>query len=122
MTTTVQSGQAKPELIRWLAVGVLVAAAVTANIHWAGHFALARILGVVLLVAMAGWIAWTTRQGQSFAVMLKEARNEAEKVVWPSREETWQTTLLVLAVVFVISLVLWAADSLFGWIVHALIG
>ncbi len=122
MTTTVQPGQDKPELIRWLAVAVLVTAAVAVNIHWAGHYVLARVVGVVLLVAVAGWIAWTTRQGQSFAIMLKEARNEAEKVVWPSREETWQTTLLVLAVVFVISLVLWAADSLFGWIVHALIG
>jgi len=33
-----------------------------------------------------------------------------------------QTTLVVLALVFVVSLILWGLDSLLGWAVSGLIG
>jgi preprotein translocase subunit SecE len=45
---------------------------------------------------------------------LKEARTEIRKVVWPTRQETTQTTLIVVAVVLVMALVLWGLDSLLG--------
>ena len=54
--------------------------------------------------------------------MLKEARVELRKVVWPTRVETGQTTAIVIVVVLVVALILWALDSLFAWIIASLIG
>jgi preprotein translocase subunit SecE len=63
-----------------------------------------------------------TTQGQAFLKLLKEALVEARRVVWPTKDETMQTTLIVFAVVVVMSLVLWGVDSLFGWMISAVIG
>lgn len=56
------------------------------------------------------------------ASLAKEARVEIRKVVWPSRQETTQTTLIVVAVVLVMALLLWGLDSLLGWLVSMIVG
>ena len=43
----------------------------------------------------------------------REVRSEMKKVVWPTREETVRLTGVVVALSAVISVVLFAADSLF---------
>ena len=53
---------------------------------------------------------------------MKEARIEIRKVVWPTRQETTQTTLIVVAVVLVMALLLWGLDSLLGWLVSLIVG
>ncbi|WP_438504165.1 preprotein translocase subunit SecE [Acinetobacter towneri] len=53
---------------------------------------------------------------------MKEARVEIRKVVWPTRQETMQTTLIVVAVVLVMALLLWGLDSLLGWLVSLIVG
>jgi preprotein translocase subunit SecE len=55
-------------------------------------------------------------------VLAKEARVEIRKVVWPTRQETTQTTLIVVAVVLVMALVLWGLDSLLGWLISLIVG
>ncbi|TIR54961.1 MAG: preprotein translocase subunit SecE, partial [Mesorhizobium sp.] len=47
---------------------------------------------------------------------------EIRKVVWPTRQETTQTTLIVVAVVLVMALLLWGLDSLLGWLVSLIVG
>lgn len=43
----------------------------------------------------------------------REVRSEMKKVVWPSREETLRLTVIVILVSLAMSLILFAADSLF---------
>jgi preprotein translocase subunit SecE len=45
---------------------------------------------------------------------------EVRKVVWPTRQETLQTTMIVLLMVMLVALLLWAFDSLLGWAVRSL--
>jgi preprotein translocase subunit SecE len=45
---------------------------------------------------------------------LKESRNEAKKVDWPTRQKTLQNTLLVIVFSVVIAVFLSAFDLLFG--------
>ena len=82
------------------------------------------VRAVVLIVIGVGALALTltTTQGRAFLKLLKEAQIEARRVVWPTKDETMQTTLIVFAVVVVMSLVLWGVDSLFGWMISAVIG
>ena len=51
---------------------------------------------------------------------VRDTQIEVRKVVWPSRQETVQTTMIVLLMVMVVALILWAFDSLLGWAVRAL--
>ena len=46
----------------------------------------------------------------------RELRSEMKKVIWPTREETIRLTTVVIIVSAVISVLLFAADSLFQWL------
>ncbi|MFQ5488846.1 MAG: preprotein translocase subunit SecE, partial [Gammaproteobacteria bacterium] len=43
-------------------------------------------------------------------------------VVWPSRKETVQTTLIVVAMVIVVAMILWTFDMFLTWAVKMLTG
>jgi preprotein translocase SecE subunit len=58
----------------------------------------------------------------AFVELARAARTEIRKVVWPTRQEATQTTLVVVAVVLVTSLVLWGLDTFLGWLASKLIG
>ena len=93
-----------------------------------GNLALAAVplapapILVVVLALVAFGIALYTDQGRAFLELLKEARVEGRKIVWPSKQETWQTTLIVAGVVVATSLLLWLIDTTFGWLVTSVIG
>lgn len=108
--------------LKWVIVVLLVAAAVAGNWYFSAQPILYRVLGVVALIAAAGWVFTLTTVGKSFLVMLKEARIETRKVVWPTRKETNQVTGVVLMVVLVMSLILWLLDTALGWIVSSVVG
>ncbi|MEP3231233.1 MAG: preprotein translocase subunit SecE [Hyphomicrobiales bacterium] len=46
---------------------------------------------------------------------LQEVRTETSKVVWPSRNETMITTVMVLIMVFFASLFFLLIDQILGW-------
>jgi preprotein translocase subunit SecE len=53
---------------------------------------------------------------------VKEVRQEATKITWPTRKEVWITTLAVMVMVTVASLFFVAADQLFGWLTASVFG
>ena len=60
--------------------------------------------------------------GKQFFRFALDARDEAKKVVWPTRKETMQTTGVVMAFVVVMALFLWAVDGILLWLVKWLMG
>ena len=107
---------------KWVVVALLVAAAVIGNSYFADQSLLYRVLGIVAVSAVAAMVALQTAKGVAFWDLVKGSRTEIRKVVWPSRQETVQTTLIVLAFVVVVALLLWGLDSLLGWLVSMVIG
>ncbi len=104
---------------------VLAVAAVLAGV--AGFYALAQQpmiarVGAVLggLLVGAG-IAWTSGPGQRFFAFAKDAWNEARRVVWPTRKETTQVTLIVFAFVVAMAIFLWLVDKSLEWVLYDLI-
>ena len=76
---------------------------------------------LVVIIAAAFVIARTVRGGEFFS-FLREADIERRKVVWPTRSETLQTTLVVIVLTIVVAILLFLMDTVFGWIVRRLIG
>ena len=56
------------------------------------------------IFAVAIAIAMQTASGRSAWNLLKEGRGEIRKVVWPTQQETTQTTLIVVVAVFLVGL------------------
>jgi len=128
MTTQAENAQTRGGLnaAKWVTAIVLLIASTLGNRYLAEALpqvsAWVRIVGLVVVAVGAIGLTLTTIQGHAFLKLLKEAQIEARRVVWPTKEETWQTTLIVLAVVLVMSLILWGLDSLFAWMISAVIG
>ena len=56
------------------------------------------------------------------AQFMRQVRQEAGKVIWPTRQETIRTTITVFALVVFASLFLFAVDFLIGMAVKAILG
>ena len=122
MNAKAEAKESRFDLLKWLLVAVLVVVAVVGNQYFSAQPILYRVLGILVMAAVAGFIALQTVKGRAFFILAKEARAEIRKVVWPSRQETTQTTLIVVAVVLVMALLLWGLDSLLGWLVSMIVG
>ena len=77
-----------------------------------------RAAGWIVLALVFLGLALLTRKGKVVLGFSKDARNELRKVHWPSRQETVQTTLMVIVMVIIIGIFLWAIDALFMSIVN----
>lgn len=110
------------DLLKWLIVFALLAGVITANYVYGELSVLYRALGAVAGVAVAGFIAATTMKGSAFLTFAKDSRMEVRKVVWPSRQELNQTTLIVLAATVIAALLLWGLDGILVWVVGLITG
>jgi preprotein translocase subunit SecE len=108
--------------LKWLVVGALLVAGVFGNWYYQGEFLLVRVIGLLVAAALAGYIAVQTQRGTRIWNLMKEARVEVRRVVWPSNHETTQTTLIVIVIVIIFALIMWGLDSLLGWLVSSIIG
>jgi preprotein translocase subunit SecE len=79
---------------------------------------------VILLgsTAVAVAMAYQTTQGKVIWDYLKGSRTELRKVVWPTRQESLQTTLMIAVVVLIAALFLAGVDWLLSTGVHKLVG
>ena len=85
--------------VKWVLVAVFVAVGVYGNSYFADESLLYRVLGLLALGLVAGFVALQTSQGAALWGLVRESRTEIRKVVWPTRQEALQTTMIVLAVV-----------------------
>ncbi len=90
--------------------------------YYADESLLYRVLGVVALAIVAVGIAATTSTGRAIMSFGRESRAEVRKVVWPTRQETLQTTLMVVVAVIILGIFLWLIDMLLLEAVQLLTG
>ena len=97
----------------WIIAVALIIVAAVGNTYFAAQLSLVvRVLALVALGAGAVAAAALTNQGQKTLHFIKESRTELRKIIWPTRPEATQTTLIVIAMCVVVSLVLWGIDSI----------
>lgn len=95
-----------------------------------GFYALIGQLNVLLRalillgsIGAALFAAYQTQTGKVMASYVTGAfRIEARKVVWPSRQESIQATLMIAVVVLIMALLLWGLDGALLWGVKSLTG
>ena len=121
------SGQIKAanglNVFKWLIVIAITSIGVYGNSYYANDYGVfERTLALLVLAVPAIFIALQTVQGAAFWRLVKESRTEIRRVVWPTRQETSQTTLVVVLVVIVMALILWGLDWFLNLLVSWLIG
>lgn len=110
------------DALKWFGVFALVATAVVGNSLYGELSVVLRATGVVVLVGIAALLAAMTTKGKTAITFARESRQEVRKVVWPTRQETLQTTLIVLAVTVAAALILWGIDGVMVRLVRLITG
>jgi preprotein translocase subunit SecE len=122
MNTQAETTASVVDIVKQIFSMILVVAGVAAFYYFSEIQLLYRVLGLVVAVLIALGLLLTTEIGRSVWDFILESRQEVRKVVWPNREETIRTTLLVFAMVFIVGLVLWLLDMFLFWGVRLLSG
>ncbi len=115
-------GESRLDGLKWVVVALVVAGGVGGNIYFSEESLLYRVIALLVLALVAGFVAAQTARGAAFLDLVKGALNEIRKVVWPTLQAGTQTTLIVLAFVILAALILWGLDSLLGWLASMVIG
>jgi len=110
------------DFAKWIIVAALLALGVYGNSHFSAQPVFLRALGLIVIAAVALFVAYNTEKGAGLWSLVQGSVVELRKVVWPTRQETNQTTLIVIAVVIFMSLVLWALDTALGFFASKIIG
>jgi preprotein translocase subunit SecE len=106
-----------------LAVALLVLGAAIGLFYYFGdQSTLLRVLGLLAALGVSLAIAARTTRGRAALAFVGETHTEFRRVVWPTRQETIRTTLVVLLMVMVMASILWLFDTLLLWTVRLLTG
>ncbi len=98
--------------IKIIVAVLTILAAVAVYYQFSDMIQLGRIGIVVAGVILATGLVLTTATGQDAWIFIKGANIERQKVVWPTRPEALQVTLMVIVLVIILGLMMWAFDAL----------
>ena len=104
------------EIILWLGIVLLTCLAFFVTYYFSFTGPIKAIVWIGWLV-FAGLCGILTQQGKQVYGFAKEAKIELQKVVWPTRQETIQTTSIVMGMVALAGFILWGVDSGMMWII-----
>ena len=109
------------DILKWLMVACIVGVGIVGNVYFDTYSLAIRTSALILLAIIAGLIALTTHKGALLWSFFMDARIELRKVVWPTRQETVQMSMILVALVSLMSVVLWGIDSLFAYLINLVI-
>ena len=81
-----------------------------------------RVLALLTVLVISGFVLYQTSFGQTIYGYVVDSKMELKKVSWPTKQETTQTALGVLVIVFIIGILLWLLDMLLAWAIGTLYG
>ena len=100
--------------IAWGAATVVAGLGIFGFYYFSSYPLIYRVLGLVLVFIFDVIILFNTEKGRTLRSFMGDARQELRKVVWATKMETVQTTIIVFVVVIIISIFLWLLDKLLG--------
>ena len=95
------------------------------------------VAGYYVLANQANWLRWVavaagivlaavviafSKYGTALKQFMAESRVELRKIVWPNRQETGMTTLVVIVFLFIAGIFFWGLDLALAWATRALTG
>jgi preprotein translocase subunit SecE len=122
MNASAEAKAASLDIAKLAGAGLLLIVGIFAFYFFADYSALLRVVLLLIVSGGAAAIALQTDPGRQLWQFVSDARMEVRKVVWPTRQETVQTTLVVMGMVVVVGLVLWLFDLILMGILRFLTG
>lgn len=101
---------------------IILVVSIVGYYKYADVHAVVRLLGFLAGVGLAVLVFYQSEKGRSWFKYLSSAKKEVRQVIWPTRQEIVQMTIIVLIAVIIMSIFLWLVDMFFLWAVQVLTG
>ncbi|WP_347987450.1 preprotein translocase subunit SecE [Methylomonas sp. AM2-LC] len=108
------------DIVKLVLSPILVVAGIVAFYYFSDLLFLYRVLILMTIISAAIGICFTTARGRSVWGFVLESKQEFHRVVWPTRDEAFRTTGLVILMVIIVGFVLWLLDTFLFWGVQLL--
>ena len=122
MTSEAESKATALDTVKLAVAAAILAGGIGAFYYFGDQATWIRVLALLVVAGIAVAVAVTSAPGRALWQFASDSRTEVRKVVWPSRQETIQTTLIVIVVVLIMGIFLWLVDLGLMAIVRALTG
>lgn len=122
MNARAEAGSSGLDTVKLVVAASLLIAGIWGFYFFAGLSLLLRVIGLLAIASGAVAIVLTSEPGRQLWRFATDVRMEVRKVVWPTRQETIQTTLIVMVMVLILGIVLWLFDMMLMSILRALTG
>lgn len=114
MVTKAEQPASSIDTVKLFTALLILIAGVGGFYYFEDESQLLRVIGMLVVAGIAFFIVSTTDIGRRGIGFARDARVEVRKVVWPTRQETLQTTVAVLIMVFMVAIMLWLIDLALG--------
>jgi len=122
MNTKVETVAVKLDILKLFIALLILVSAVAAFYIYADESQLLRVVGLLAATGIAIGISLQTEKGRNLWAFIQDAQVEVRKVVWPTRQETLQTTAIVIIAVIFFAIILGVLDWGLGAAIESIIG
>ena len=122
MNQDVQAVSPSNDAAKLVASAALLVGGIAAYYHFAALPKLLRVLMVIVGVGASVAAALWSNRGRELLEYARQTQIEVRKIVWPTRQETIQTTGAVVFIVVLTALFLWMLDALLSGATRWLLG
>ena len=122
MTEQTETGASALDTVKLVAAAAILVGGIAA-FYLLGTYPLAVRWAIVLAsFGLGAFVALQSAQGRVFWQFVQGSRVELRKVVWPTRQETLQTALVVFIAITAMGIFFWFLDWVLGALTRALTG
>lgn len=115
---TIEDTTSKLDTLKLFFAILLVGAGIFGFHYYADQSLLYRVLVLLGIIIVALVVIYQTAVGRLGWAYLQDSRVELKRVVWPTRQQALQMTLMVCFLVVLASIFMWGLD----WVIGSLIG
>jgi preprotein translocase subunit SecE len=122
MNTKVESTPGPLDLVKLVLAAAILMSGIVGYYWFEEESLLLRVVGVLVAFGLGVRVAFQSMQGQTLWRFIQGSRVELRKVIWPTNQETMQTTLTVLVFTLIMGIFFWLLDMGLGAIARQVTG
>jgi preprotein translocase subunit SecE len=120
-TQSVETVSSKADIALVVLAALAAAGGVLGFTFLSGESTLVRVGALLGGLIVGIVVAWFSHTGKRFLAYARESYEEAKRVVWPSRKETFSTTGIVFGFVALMAVFLFLVDKSLEWVLYDLL-
>lgn len=122
MNTNTETGPGFLDTVKIALSAALLIGGIVAFYEYEQQSLLVAVVAVLAAAALAIAVFMWSERGQVLWKFIQGSRVELRKVIWPTRQETLQTALIVMVFCLILALFFWGLDFFLLWITRILTG